>query len=96
MPKSGVHPLYPKIIISQSDEEAIDDSMAFSIQSVASVSNMADRLHARSNEIQELNTEHSSIRRTRHESQQEILGNHERLMAKLKRCRPLPLEASIT
>ncbi|CAL8134221.1 unnamed protein product [Prunus armeniaca] len=35
----------------RSDEEAIDDSMAFSIQSATSVSNMANRLHARANEI---------------------------------------------
>ncbi|CAL8087255.1 unnamed protein product [Prunus armeniaca] len=113
------------------NEEAIDDPMAFSIQSVASVSNMADRLHARANEIQELNTENLSLQRMLHESQQEveklkeenkalfklvssysidtrtrldmlqisnekIMGDHERFMAKLKRCHPLPSEASRT
>ncbi|CAL2266618.1 unnamed protein product [Prunus armeniaca] len=71
---------------------------------------MADRLPARANKIQELNTENSSFRRMLHESQQEveklkeenkallklILGDHERLMAKFKRCRPLPSEASKT
>ncbi|CAL2258093.1 unnamed protein product [Prunus armeniaca] len=54
------------------DKEAIDDSMAFSIQSAASVSNMADRLRAKANEIQELNTENSSLLRMLHESQQEV------------------------
>ncbi|CAL8097638.1 unnamed protein product [Prunus armeniaca] len=67
-PKSCVHPLYPKIVISRSNEEAIDDLMAFSIQSVASVSSMADCLRARANEIQKLNTENSSIQRMLHES----------------------------
>ncbi|CAL8091617.1 unnamed protein product [Prunus armeniaca] len=76
---------------------------------------MADRLRARANKIQELNTENSSLQRMFHESQQEveklkeenkallklisnekILGDHERLMAKLKRRRPLPSEASRT
>ncbi|CAL9028757.1 unnamed protein product [Prunus brigantina] len=124
-------PMDEMLLTVRSDEEAIDDSMAFSIQSAASVSNMVDRLCARANEIQELNTENSSLRRMHHESQQEveklkeennallklvssysidtlrrldmlqvsnerILGDHERLKAKFKRHRPLPLEASRT
>ncbi|CAL9012902.1 unnamed protein product [Prunus brigantina] len=98
---------------------------------VAFVSNMADRLHARANQIQELNTENSFIRGMLHESQQEveklkeennsllklvssysidthtrldmlqisnekIMGDHERLMAKLRRRCSLPSEASKT
>ncbi|CAL2238863.1 unnamed protein product [Prunus armeniaca] len=71
------------------------------IQSTASISNMANSLHARANEIQGLNTENSSLQRMLHESQQEIsnekiLGDHERLMAKLKRRCPLPSKASRT
>ncbi|CAL8992766.1 unnamed protein product [Prunus brigantina] len=59
------------------DEEAIDDPMAFSIQSVASASNMTrlDMLQI---------------------SNEKILGDQESLMAKLKRRRPLPSEASRT
>ncbi|CAL2230844.1 unnamed protein product [Prunus armeniaca] len=124
-------PMDEILLTGRSDEEAIDDSMAFSIQSAASISNMVDRLRARANKIQELNTENSSLQRMFHESQQEveklkeenkallklvssysidtrtrldmlqisnekILGDHERLMAKLKRRRPLPSEASRT
>ncbi|KAL6280495.1 hypothetical protein ACE6H2_017376 [Prunus campanulata] len=124
-------PMDEMLLSSRSDEEAIDDSMAFSVQCAASVSNMASRLRVRANEIQELNTENSSLQRKLHESQQEveklkeennallklvssysadtqtrldmlqisnkkILEEHERLMAKLKRRRPLPEEASRT
>ncbi|CAL2257791.1 unnamed protein product [Prunus armeniaca] len=122
-------PMDEILLIGKSDEEVIDDSMAFSIQSAASVSNMADRLRAKENEIQELNTENLSLQRMLHESQQEIeihkeknkaflklvssysidtrtrldmlqisdeniLGDHKRLITKLKRCCPLPSEAS--
>ncbi|CAL9018755.1 unnamed protein product [Prunus brigantina] len=62
---------------------------------------MANRLRARTNEVQELTTENSSLQRMLHESQHEvsnekILGDHERLMAKLKRRRSLPSEACRT
>ncbi|CAL8998448.1 unnamed protein product [Prunus brigantina] len=86
----------------RSDEEAIDDSMAYSIQSAASVSNLADRLRARANEVQELTTENSSLQRMLHEldmlqvSNEKILEDHERLMSKLKRRRHIPSEASRT
>ncbi|CAL8138510.1 unnamed protein product [Prunus armeniaca] len=124
-------PMDEMLLAVRSDEEAIDDSMAFSIQSAASVSNMANHLRARANKVQELTTENSSLQRMLHESQQEvekleeennaflkpvrsysvdtlrrldmmqvsnekILGDHERLMAKLKRRRPLPSETSRT
>ncbi|CAL2265965.1 unnamed protein product [Prunus armeniaca] len=122
-------PMDEMLLSVKSDEEAIDDLMASSIQSAASVSNMADCLRARANEVQELTTENSSLQRMLHESQQEveklkeennallklvssysidtlrrldilqvsnekILGDHEWLMAKLKRRRPLPSKAS--
>ncbi|CAL2229338.1 unnamed protein product [Prunus armeniaca] len=119
-------PMDEILLTGRSEKEAIDDSMASSIQSATSVSNMADRLRAIANEVQELTTKNSSLQRMLHESQQEveklkeennallklvssysvdtlrrldmlqvsnekILGDHERLMAKLKRHRPLPL-----
>jgi peptidoglycan hydrolase CwlO-like protein len=43
-----------KLLADRSDVEAINDSMAFSIQGAASVSNMAQRLQVRRNEIQSL------------------------------------------
>ncbi|KAL6276874.1 hypothetical protein ACE6H2_020475 [Prunus campanulata] len=124
-------PMDDMLLTWRSEEEAINDLLAFSTQSAASVSNMASRLRARANEIQELNTENSSLQRKLHESQQEveklkaenndllklvssysadtqtrldmlqisnekILGDHERLMAKLKKRCPLPAEASRT
>ncbi|CAL8995411.1 unnamed protein product [Prunus brigantina] len=124
-------PMDEMLLRARSEEKAIDDSMASGIQSAASVSNLADRLRARTNEVQKLTTENSSLQRMLHESQQEveklkeennallklvssysvdtlrrldmlqvsnekILEDHERLMAKLKRRRPLPAEASRT
>ncbi|CAL9005096.1 unnamed protein product, partial [Prunus brigantina] len=101
-------PMDEILLTGRSDEETIDDSMVFSIQSAASVSYMANRLCARANEIQELNTENSSLQRMLHDSysidtqtrldmlqisNEKILGDHKRLMAKLKRHRPLPSEA---
>ncbi|CAL9010763.1 unnamed protein product [Prunus brigantina] len=65
-------PMDEMLLGVRSDEEAIDDSMAYSIQSAASVSNLADRLRARANEVQELTTENSSLQRMLHESQQEV------------------------
>jgi chromosome segregation ATPase len=41
-------------LADRSDVEAINDSMAFSIQGAASVSNMAQRLQVRGSEIQSL------------------------------------------
>ncbi|CAL9006740.1 unnamed protein product, partial [Prunus brigantina] len=48
----------------------MNDSTA--VTSAASVSNLADRLRARANEVQELTTENSSLQRMLHESQQEV------------------------
>ncbi|CAL2269913.1 unnamed protein product [Prunus armeniaca] len=113
--RNSFTPMDEILLTGRSNEEAIDDSMAFSIQSVVYVSNMVYHLRARANEIQDLNIENLSLQRMLHESQQEveklkeenkallklisnekILGDHERLMAKLKRLRPLTSEASIT
>ncbi|CAL2247685.1 unnamed protein product [Prunus armeniaca] len=65
-------PMDEILLSGRSDEEAIDDSMTFSIQSAASISNMAYHLLARTNKIQELNTENSSLRRMLYDSQQEV------------------------
>ncbi|BBH05750.1 receptor kinase 3 [Prunus dulcis] len=67
-----ITPMDEILLTGRSEEEAIDDSMASSIQSAASVSNMADRLRARANEVQKLTTENSSLQRMLHESQQEV------------------------
>ncbi|CAL8134207.1 unnamed protein product [Prunus armeniaca] len=52
------------------------------LTSADSVSNIAHRLRARANEIQELNTENSSLRRMLHDSQQEV----ETLKRKIRLC----------
>ena len=65
-------PMDEILLTVRSEEEAIDDSMSASIQSAASVSNLASRLRARANEVEELTTENSSLQRRLHESQQEV------------------------
>ena len=129
--RNFIIPMDEMLLTGRSEEEAINDSMASSIQSAASVSNLADRLRVRANEVQKLTTENYSLQRMLHESQKEveklkgennsllklvssysvdtqrkldmlqvsnerILGDHERLMARLKKRRPLPSEASRT
>ena len=54
-------PMDDMLLRARSEEEAIDDSMASSIQSAASVSNLADHLLARANEAQEMTTENFSL-----------------------------------
>ncbi|CAL2242185.1 unnamed protein product [Prunus armeniaca] len=78
-------PMDEILLTGMSDEEAIDDSMTFSIPSAAFVSNMVDCLCARANEIQELNTKNWSIQRMIHESQQEVekLKEENKVMLKL-------------
>jgi septation ring formation regulator EzrA len=44
-------------LAEKTDAEAINDSMAFSIQGTATVSNMARRLHVRGNEVRALRTQ---------------------------------------
>ena len=67
--RNFITPMDEMLLTGSSEEEAIDDLMASSIQSAASVSNLADRLRVRANEVQKLTTENSSIQRMLHESQ---------------------------
>jgi hypothetical protein len=55
--KGIITPRDEKLLAEKSDAEAINDSMAFSIQGITSVSNMARRLHVRGNEVQALRTQ---------------------------------------
>ncbi|CAL2246543.1 unnamed protein product [Prunus armeniaca] len=72
--------------VSQNRHLTVNDSMMMNdmiaIISADSVSNIAHRLRARANEIQELNTENSSLRRMLHDSQQEV----ETLKRKIRLC----------
>jgi hypothetical protein len=52
--KGIITPRDEKLLANRTDAEAINDSMAFSIQGASSVSNMARRLHVRGNEVQAL------------------------------------------
>ena len=69
--KGIITPLDEKILANRTDAEAINDSMAFSIQSASSVSNMARRLHVRGNEVQELRTQVLILQRRNRGLQQE-------------------------
>ena len=60
-----------KLLANRTDVEAINDSMALSIQCASSVSNMARRLHVRGNEVQELRTQVLSLQRRNRSLQQE-------------------------
>ena len=59
--RNFITPMDEILLTGRSDKEAIDDSISFSIQSAASISNLADRLLAKSKEIKELLTENSSL-----------------------------------
>jgi hypothetical protein len=52
-----ITPRDEKLLAEKTNAEAINDSMAFSIQGITSVSNMAQRLHVQGNEVQELRTQ---------------------------------------
>jgi hypothetical protein len=52
--KGIITPRDEKLLADRTDAEAINDSMAFSIQGASSISNMARRLHVRGNEVQAL------------------------------------------
>ncbi|GFZ18541.1 hypothetical protein Acr_27g0002800 [Actinidia rufa] len=54
--KGIITPQDEKLLANRTDIEAINDSMALSIQCASSVSNMARRLQVRGNEVQELRT----------------------------------------
>ncbi|GFY92115.1 hypothetical protein Acr_08g0005110 [Actinidia rufa] len=55
--KDIITPLDEKLLADRTDDEAINESMALSIQCASSVSNMARRLQVRGNEVQELRTQ---------------------------------------
>ncbi|GFS34986.1 hypothetical protein Acr_00g0037150 [Actinidia rufa] len=55
--KGIITPQDEKLLANRTDVEAINDSMALSIQCASSVSNMARRLQVRGNEVQELRTQ---------------------------------------
>ncbi|GFZ11060.1 hypothetical protein Acr_22g0004580 [Actinidia rufa] len=55
--KGIITPLDEKLLANRTDDEAINESMALSIQCASSVSNMARRLQVRGNEVQELRTQ---------------------------------------
>ena len=66
-----ITPQDEKLLADRTDEEAINESMALSIQCASSVSNMARRLQVRGNEVQELRTQVLSLRRRNRGLQQE-------------------------
>ncbi|GFZ12939.1 hypothetical protein Acr_23g0013240 [Actinidia rufa] len=66
-----ITPQDEKLLVNRTDVEAINDSMALSIQCASSVSNMARRLQVRGNEVQELRTQVLSLQRRNRGLQQE-------------------------
>ena len=66
-----ITPQDEKLLADRTDVEAINDSMALSIQCASSVSNMARRLQVRGNEVQELRTQVLSLQRRNRSLQQE-------------------------
>jgi len=69
--KGIITPLDEKLLANRTDVEAINDSMALSIQCASSVSNMARRLQVRGSEVQELRTQVLSLQRRNRSLQQE-------------------------
>jgi hypothetical protein len=57
MAKCIITPQDEKLLADRFDTEAINDSMAFSMQGATSVSNMTRCLHVRGNEVQALRTQ---------------------------------------
>ncbi|GFY90808.1 hypothetical protein Acr_07g0010050 [Actinidia rufa] len=66
-----ITPQDEKLLADRTDVEAINDSMALSIQCASSVSNMARRLQVRGNEVQELRTQVLRLQRRNRGLQQE-------------------------
>ncbi|GFZ21905.1 hypothetical protein Acr_29g0010670 [Actinidia rufa] len=66
-----ITPQDEKLLANKTDVEAINDSMALSIQCASSVSNMARRLQVRGNEVQELRTQVLSLQQRNRGLQQE-------------------------
>ncbi|GFZ05454.1 hypothetical protein Acr_17g0010260 [Actinidia rufa] len=69
--KGIITPLDKKLLANKTDDEAINESMALSIQCASSVSNMARRLQVRGNEVQELRTQVLILQRRNRGLQQE-------------------------
>ncbi|GFY93465.1 hypothetical protein Acr_08g0018610 [Actinidia rufa] len=69
--KGIITPLDKKLLANRTDEEAINESMALSIQCASSVSNMARRLQVQGNEVQELRTQVLILQRRNRGLQQE-------------------------
>ncbi|GFS43234.1 hypothetical protein Acr_00g0084300 [Actinidia rufa] len=69
--KGIITPLDEKLLANRTDDEAINESMALSIQCASSVSNMARRLQVRGNEVQELRTQVLILQRRNRGLQQE-------------------------
>ncbi|XP_057464709.1 uncharacterized protein LOC130796155 [Actinidia eriantha] len=69
--KGIITPLDEKLLADRTDDEAINESMALSIQCASSVSNMARRLQVRGNEVQELRTQVMILQRRNRGLQQE-------------------------
>ncbi|GFS35676.1 hypothetical protein Acr_00g0041400 [Actinidia rufa] len=69
--KGIITPLDEKLLANRTDDEAINESMALSIQCASSVSNMARRLQVRGNEVQELRTQVLILQRKNRGLQQE-------------------------
>ncbi|GFZ15787.1 hypothetical protein Acr_25g0001960 [Actinidia rufa] len=72
--KGIITPLDEKLLANRTDDEAINESMALSIQCASSVSNMARRLQVRGNEVQELRTQVLILQRRNRGLQQENKG----------------------
>ncbi|GFS37230.1 hypothetical protein Acr_00g0050790 [Actinidia rufa] len=69
--KGIITPLDEKLLANRTDDEAINESMARSIQCASSISNMARRLQVRGNEVQELRTQVLILQRRNRGLQQE-------------------------
>ncbi|GFZ14713.1 hypothetical protein Acr_24g0009030 [Actinidia rufa] len=69
--KGIITPLDEKLLANRTDDEAINESIALSIQCASSVSNMARRLHVRGNEVQELRIQVLILKRRNRGLQQE-------------------------
>ncbi|GFS40809.1 hypothetical protein Acr_00g0070690 [Actinidia rufa] len=69
--KGIITPLDEKLLADRTNDEAINESMALSIQCASSVSNMARRLQVQGNEVQELRTQVLILQRRNRGLQQE-------------------------
>lgn len=58
-----ITPRDDKLLADRTDAQAINDSLAFSIQSASSVTNMARRLQVRGNEVQALKAQTLALQR---------------------------------